>query len=140
MYKLFKNKFINYKYKNTIFCIVRKKFYIFSYEELLRQKIILYLIFKKMYNIYNIYVEQYLYIKNKIYIIDILIIKKKLPYLIIECKTPKKKINYSNINQLLQYCTLLNAKYSFLTNGIDNIILKIKKDKIIFIKDIPKNF
>ncbi|WGH25649.1 MAG: type I restriction enzyme HsdR N-terminal domain-containing protein [Candidatus Shikimatogenerans bostrichidophilus] len=129
-----------YNYKKTIFCIKRKKFYIFSYEELLRQKIILFLILEKMYKLYDIYVEKYIKIKKKINKIDILVYKKKKPYLIIECKSPKKKITKKNFYQLLQYGNVLKNKYFFLTNGIENIFFKIKKKKIIFIKKIPKKY
>ncbi|WGH25102.1 MAG: type I restriction enzyme HsdR N-terminal domain-containing protein [Candidatus Shikimatogenerans bostrichidophilus] len=133
--KIYKSIFNNYK---TIFCIIRKKFYIFSYEELLRQKIILYLILIKGYNISNISVEEFLYIKNRIYKIDILVKKKNYPYFIIECKSPRIKINHNNFNQILQYGKILNNKYYLLTNKIDHIIFKIKKNKLFFIKNIPK--
>ncbi|WGH25284.1 MAG: type I restriction enzyme HsdR N-terminal domain-containing protein [Candidatus Shikimatogenerans bostrichidophilus] len=133
--KIYKSIFNNYK---TIFCIIRKKFYIFSYEELLRQKIILYLILVKGYNISNISVEEFLYIKNQIYKIDILVKKNNYPYIIIECKSPKIKINNNNLNQILQYGNILNNKYYLLTNSIDHIIFKIKKTKLIFIKNFPK--
>ncbi|WGH27043.1 MAG: type I restriction enzyme HsdR N-terminal domain-containing protein [Candidatus Shikimatogenerans bostrichidophilus] len=124
--------------KKTIFCIKRKKFYLLNNEELLRQKIIFFLIKVKMYNLYDIEVEKIFKKKNNKIKIDILVNKKKKPYIIIECKTSKKCIIKKNFYQLLQYSNYLNNKYLLLTNGIENIFLKKKKNnKLIFINDIP---
>ncbi|WGH26544.1 MAG: type I restriction enzyme HsdR N-terminal domain-containing protein [Candidatus Shikimatogenerans bostrichidophilus] len=131
--KIYKSPFNNYK---TIFCIKRKKFYLLKSEEILRQKIILFLIKKKKYNLYDIEVEKKIIKKKKIYKIDILIKKKNIPYIIIECKSPKKKITKNNFYQLLNYSNYLNNKYFYLTNGNENYLIKKKKKKIIFIKKI----
>ncbi|MDH3004272.1 MAG: type I restriction enzyme HsdR N-terminal domain-containing protein [Candidatus Shikimatogenerans sp. JK-2022] len=142
-----KNFFLNNKnikiyniLNKVIYCIKRKKFYNYSFEEYLRQQIILFLIFKKGYKLSNIHVEKIFSYKKKIYKIDILIIINKYPYLIIECKSPNIKINYNNFNQILIYGKILKPKYYYLTNKIDNFIFKIKNNKIFFIKKIPKNY
>ncbi|WGH28044.1 MAG: type I restriction enzyme HsdR N-terminal domain-containing protein [Candidatus Shikimatogenerans bostrichidophilus] len=133
IYKSYLNK------KKTIFCLKRKKFIIFNKEELLRQKIILFLIKKKMYNLYDIEVEKFIIYNKKINKIDILVKKNKKPYIIIECKTPKKNIIKKDFYQILQYSNYYNNKYLLLTNGIENIYFKKEKNnKINFIKDIPK--
>ncbi|MDH3005026.1 MAG: type I restriction enzyme HsdR N-terminal domain-containing protein [Candidatus Shikimatogenerans sp. JK-2022] len=138
LYNYLKFKDIKSIYNNqTIFCLKRKKYFIFSYEELLRQKIILFLILEKGYNIYNISVEEYFLINNKKYRIDILVKKNKLPYMIIECKSPKIKIINNNFNQILEYGNIINNKYYLLTNETNSILFKILKKKIIFIKKIP---
>ncbi|WGH25561.1 MAG: type I restriction enzyme HsdR N-terminal domain-containing protein [Candidatus Shikimatogenerans bostrichidophilus] len=120
-----------------IFCIKRKKFYNFSYEELLRQKIILFLIFKKKYNLKNILIEKSIKIKKKKFRIDIIVLSKNKPYIIIECKSPKKKINKKNIKQLLIYGNLIKTKYFFLTNKINNIIFYKYKNNFTFINQLP---
>ncbi|MDH3004849.1 MAG: type I restriction enzyme HsdR N-terminal domain-containing protein [Candidatus Shikimatogenerans sp. JK-2022] len=137
-YKIKIYKSIYYK-KPTIFCIKRKKFYKFSNEELLRQKIILFLIFKKKYNLYNIFVEKKIKIKNKKYRIDILVKKNNKPYLIIECKSPQKKITKKNFKQLLNYRKAIKSKFFYLTNEKQNFIFFKNKKKIKKIKKIPKN-
>lgn len=137
--KKYKIKIFKFNFKKTIFCLKRKKFLVFNYEELLRQKIIFFLIIEKMYKLQNIYVEKYFNIKDKIYKVDILIKKKKQNYIIIECKTPLKKINNNNINQILNYGKILNTKYFYLTNEIENIIFKINNNNFFFLKDIPSN-
>ncbi|WGH27555.1 MAG: type I restriction enzyme HsdR N-terminal domain-containing protein [Candidatus Shikimatogenerans bostrichidophilus] len=131
--KIYKSPFNKYK---TIFCIKRKKFFLFKNEEILRQKIILFLIKKKKYNLYDIEVEKKIIIKKKIHKIDILIKKKNIPYIIIECKSPKNKITKNNFYQLLNYSNYFNNKYFYLTNGNENFYIKKKNNKIKFIKKI----
>ncbi|MDH3004457.1 MAG: type I restriction enzyme HsdR N-terminal domain-containing protein [Candidatus Shikimatogenerans sp. JK-2022] len=137
-FRLFiKKKNIKILNKNKIYCLKRKKIFLFSNEEYLRQNLLLYLIKKKGYNISNIYVEKKF--NKKKYRIDILIKKKNIPYLIIECKSPKLKIINNYLNQILKYGNILKPKYYYLTNKIDNILFKIKNKKIYFIKNIPIN-
>lgn len=138
-YKIKIYKSIYYK-KPTIFCIKRKKFYKFSNEELLRQKIILFLIFKKKYNLYNIFVEKKIKIKNKKYRIDILVKKNNKPYLIIECKSPQKKITKKNFKQLLNYRKAIKSKFFYLTNEKQNFIFFKNKKKIKKIKFILNKY
>ncbi|WGH24552.1 MAG: type I restriction enzyme HsdR N-terminal domain-containing protein [Candidatus Shikimatogenerans bostrichidophilus] len=130
-----------YKYNlfNYIYCIKRNRYYILTNEEYIRQIILLYLIYIKGYNISSIYLENKIKIKNKIFKIDILIVRNNLPYILIECKTYKRKINYLNIDQILKYGNHLNIKYYWLTNIYNNIIFYKKKRKIIFLKEIPTN-
>ncbi|BDT61592.1 MAG: restriction endonuclease subunit R [Flavobacteriales endosymbiont of Rhyzopertha dominica] len=133
--KLYKSLFNNYK---NIFCIKRKKFIIYSEEELLRQKILLFLINKKKYKLYNIKIEKKIFLNyNKYYKIDILVNNN----ILIECKSPKFKINKINFYQLFKYSNFLKINYLFLTNGIENIIFKINllNNKIKYVKDIPNN-
>ncbi|WOX79209.1 type I restriction enzyme HsdR N-terminal domain-containing protein [Candidatus Shikimatogenerans bostrichidophilus] len=131
--KIYKTPF---NFKKTIFCIKRKKFLLFNYEEILRQKIILYLIHEKNYNLYNIEIEKIIYNQNKIYIIDIFV---KTNNILIECKSPNKKLTKNNIYQLFNYSNYINIKYFILTNGIENIFLKKKLNNIKIINDIPYN-
>ncbi|WGH24921.1 MAG: type I restriction enzyme HsdR N-terminal domain-containing protein [Candidatus Shikimatogenerans bostrichidophilus] len=125
--------------KKMIYCIKRKKFYLCTLEEYLRQKILLYLIIKKGYNLYNIFVEEYFIFNYKNYKIDILIKKNNKPFFLIECKSPINKINYYNIHQILHYGSILNCKYFFLTNQTNNFIFLKKNNKIKFLKTIPYN-
>ncbi|MDH3003782.1 MAG: type I restriction enzyme HsdR N-terminal domain-containing protein [Candidatus Shikimatogenerans sp. JK-2022] len=134
--KIFKS-FINNK--KNIFCIKRKKLILYRKEELLRQKILLFLIKKKKYNINNINIEKKIFYKKKIYKIDILIKKKNKPYILIECKNPNNYIINKNFFQLFKYSNFYNFKYLCLINGKINYLFKIKNNNIINIKDIPKN-
>lgn len=57
--------------------------------------------------------------------VDIIIYKKKLPYIIIECKSPYIKISKKIINQLLLYNSMIFSKYIIATNGVTSISYEI---------------
>lgn len=138
---LFKNNFFKLKTINNkfyIFCIIRKKFYSLNQEEWVRQNLIHFLIKKKGYN--EIYIEFPIIFYNIRKRIDILIFKNSYPYILIECKSPKVKINFMKIlEQIFIYYYKIKCSYIMITNGINTKIFFIYNKKIIFIKDLPIN-
>ncbi|MGX7586389.1 type I restriction enzyme HsdR N-terminal domain-containing protein [Candidatus Karelsulcia muelleri] len=135
-----KNKLKTFNGKRYVFCLIRKKYYILTKEELVRQKIIYYLIKNRGYKVQEIYVEfnsTFYNIKNRL---DILVIKNKRPFLIVECKSPEVNISYKSFDQIMKYYLRFKSQYLVLTNGIKTIIFEFKKDGIEFLKQIPKNF
>ncbi len=106
----------------------------------MRQKIIYYLIKNRGYKVQEIYVEfnsTFYNIKNRL---DILVIKKNRPFLIVECKSPEVKISSKSFDQIMKYYLRFKSQYLVLTNGIKTIIFEFKNDGIEFLKQIPKNF
>ncbi|MGX7586107.1 type I restriction enzyme HsdR N-terminal domain-containing protein [Candidatus Karelsulcia muelleri] len=135
-----KNKLKTFNGKRYVFCLIRKKYYLLTKEELVRQKIIYYLIKNRGYKVQEIYVEfnsTFYNIKNRL---DILVIKKKRPFLIVECKSPEVKISSKSFDQIMKYYLRFKSQYLVLTNGIKTIIFEFKNDGIEFLKQIPKNF
>ncbi|WP_204098323.1 type I restriction enzyme HsdR N-terminal domain-containing protein [Candidatus Karelsulcia muelleri] len=135
-----KNKLKTFNGKRYGFCLIRKKYYLLTKEELVRQKIIYYLIKNRGYKVQEIYVEfnsTFYNIKNRL---DILVIKKKRPFLIVECKSPEVNISSKSFDQIMKYYLRFKSQYLVLTNGIKTIIFEFKNDGIEFLKQIPKNF
>ncbi|WP_204097723.1 type I restriction enzyme HsdR N-terminal domain-containing protein [Candidatus Karelsulcia muelleri] len=135
-----KNKLKTFNGKRYVFCLIRKKYYLLTKEELVRQKIIYYLIKNRGYKVQEIYVEfnsTFYNIKNRL---DILVIKKNRPFLIVECKSPEVKISSKSFDQIMKYYLRFKSQYLVLTNGIKTIIFEFKNDGIEFLKQIPKNF
>ncbi|MGX7593190.1 type I restriction enzyme HsdR N-terminal domain-containing protein [Candidatus Karelsulcia muelleri] len=135
-----KNKLKTFNGKRYVFCLIRKKYYLLTKEELVRQKIIYYLIKTRGYKVQEIYVEfnsTFYNIKNRL---DILVIKNNRPFLIVECKSPEVKISYKSFDQIMKYYLRFKSQYLVLTNGIKTIIFEFKNDGIEFLKQIPKNF
>ncbi|MGX7576825.1 type I restriction enzyme HsdR N-terminal domain-containing protein [Candidatus Karelsulcia muelleri] len=135
-----KNKLKTFNGKRYVFCLIRKKYYLLTKEELVRQKIIYYLIKNRGYKVQEIYVEfnsTFYNIKNRL---DILVIKKKRPFLIVECKSPEVKISSKSCDQIMKYYLRFKSQYLVLTNGMKTIIFEFKNDGIEFLKQIPKNF
>ncbi|XOS86666.1 MAG: type I restriction enzyme HsdR N-terminal domain-containing protein [Candidatus Karelsulcia muelleri] len=130
-----------YKYHNNntyIYCLIRKKYYLLTKEEYVRQHMLYYLIYNKGYNISSIFVEKYFIFNNVKTRIDIIVYKKKKPYLLIECKSScifSQKV----LSQIMRYNFYIKSYFLIITNWINNIILKIdiKNHIIIFFNEIP---
>ncbi|AGS33477.1 hypothetical protein ASU30_158 [Candidatus Karelsulcia muelleri] len=131
-----------YKYHNNntyIYCLIRKKYYLLTKEEYVRQHMLYYLIYNKGYNISSIFVEKYFTINNVKTRIDIIVYKNKKPYLLIECKSScifSQKV----LSQILRYNFYIKTNFLIITNWINNIIFQIdmKNHLIIFLNEIPK--
>ncbi|MGX7590658.1 type I restriction enzyme HsdR N-terminal domain-containing protein [Candidatus Karelsulcia muelleri] len=134
-----KNKLKTFNDKRYVFCLIRKKYYLLTKEELVRQKIISYLIKNRGYKVPEIYVElksNFYNIKNRV---DIIVIKNKRPFLIVECKSPEVNLSSKDFDQIMKYYLRFKSQYLVLTNGIKNIIFEFKNNGIEFLKKIPKN-
>ncbi|MGX7590369.1 type I restriction enzyme HsdR N-terminal domain-containing protein [Candidatus Karelsulcia muelleri] len=135
-----KNNLKTFNGKRYVFCLIRKKYYILTKEELVRQKIIYYIIKNRGYKVNEIYVEfnsSFYNIKNRI---DILVLKNKRPFIIVECKSPEGNISYKYFDQIMKYYLRFKSQYLVITNGIKTIIFEFKNNGIEFLKKIPKNF
>ncbi|WP_185872739.1 type I restriction enzyme HsdR N-terminal domain-containing protein [Blattabacterium cuenoti] len=122
--------------KNYIFCNIRKKFYVFSGEELVRQYI-LFLLQQKHYKTSDICIEYPFKINNSNNRLDLLVYKKQKPHLLIECKSPNISITQKTFDQISKYNIKIKAPYLMISNGIKHLICKINNHKYLFMDDIP---
>ncbi|WP_317168662.1 type I restriction enzyme HsdR N-terminal domain-containing protein [Blattabacterium cuenoti] len=125
--------------KIQIFCAIRKKFYSFTQEEIIRQYVIFLLKKIKNYKEKNILVEFPLKINKLKKRIDILVQINSNPYIIIECKSPKKSIQQKVFDQISLYNSVIKAPYLMISNGIENFIFQVDEQKktFSFLKKIP---
>ncbi|WP_185882403.1 type I restriction enzyme HsdR N-terminal domain-containing protein [Blattabacterium cuenoti] len=131
--------YLTYVNKKTyIFCNIRKKFYAFTGEELVRQYII-FLLKQKHYKTSDISIEYPFQINNVNNRLDLLVYKQQKPYLLIECKSPNISITQKTLDQISKYNLKIKAPYLMISNGIKHLILKINKyhKKYLFMDDIP---
>jgi hypothetical protein len=136
----------SFKYKNTenkpyIFDIIRKRYYLLTPEEWVRQHMIHYLIYHKNISPQLISVEKQLDINGLKRRFDLVVFNKKMQaYILVECKAPHIKIDQKTFDQANQYNWLLKAPYLILTNGMKHYICEINFDKnnYRFLTDIPK--
>ncbi|QIK16464.1 type I restriction enzyme HsdR N-terminal domain-containing protein [Blattabacterium sp. DPU] len=122
-----------------IFCVIRKKFYLFTQEEVIRQYIIFLLKKIKNYQNSNIWVEHPLKVNKLNKRLDILVQFHKKPHILIECKTPKIPITQKTFDQISIYNKIIKAPFLMVSNGVNNFIFKIDKykRKFLFLKYIP---
>jgi hypothetical protein len=127
-------KYINQR--KYIYCLIRKKYLLFTNEEFVRQNVINYLL-KKKYPIISFSLEKTILIDKTKRKIDIIVYSQGNPFILIECKSPYIQITQSIFDQINIYNSVLQSSYLMITNGITNFIFKIKNQKYIFVSSIP---
>lgn len=106
-----------------IYDIIRKKKVILTPEEWVRQHIVNFLIFHKNYPHTLIALEREINVYNTKKRFDVLCFDRVgEPFLIVECKAPKVRINQSVFEQALRYNINTKAQYILLTNGINHYV------------------
>ncbi|MFA9290290.1 MAG: type I restriction enzyme HsdR N-terminal domain-containing protein [Solirubrobacteraceae bacterium] len=135
-------KIYNFKCKKNanqylIYDIIRKKFYVLTPEEWVRQHIIHYLVFDKKIPKINFLVEKVVEINGMKKRMDLLIYKDKKPFLLVECKSPKTIINQETFDQIMRYNSIVDASILMITNGLNHIYARLDKEekKYKFITD-----
>ena len=135
----FEFKLKNIDSKTFIFDFIRKKYYLLTPEEWVRQHILHFLISKKISKS-HIAVERQLKVNNLIKRFDIVVFDRNgEPLILIECKSPSVKIDQSVFDQISIYNLKIKSKYLMISNGLDHLYFKI--DQVnkthIFVKDFP---
>ena len=126
--------------KTLIFDKVRKKYFVLTPEEWVRQHYISFLIEEKKYPVSLIAIEKQLTINGLKKRSDILIFNTDgKPEIIVECKAPSVKITQETFDQIARYNLTLKANYLVVTNGLQHIFCKIDtlKESYIFLPEIP---
>jgi hypothetical protein len=124
--------------KEFIFCIIRKRWFIITPEEWVRQNFILYLIVNLQYPAALISVEKQLILSEVKKRFDIVVYKDALPYMIVECKEMNVPLSESTISQVLNYNSAVQAPYIVVTNGSYCAGFLKTKNKFIEIEELPK--
>jgi hypothetical protein len=124
--------------KELILCIIRKRWFIVTPEEWVRQNFILYLIVKLKYPASLIAVEKQLLLSEVKKRFDIVVYKNALPYIIIECKEMNVTLSEGTINQVLNYNSAIQAPYIVVTNGNYCAGFFKRENSFIEIEDLPQ--
>ncbi len=100
-----------------IFCVIRKRWYLITPEEWVRQNFLLYLIHTLKYPASLIAVEKQLKLSEVKKRFDIVVYHNTVPSIIIECKEMNVPLSESTIHQVLNYNSNVQAPYIVVTNG-----------------------
>ncbi len=122
---------------DEVFCAVRKKWYLLTPEEWVRQNFILYLLHKLNYPASLIAVEKQLLLGDLKKRFDILIYQNSIPYMVVECKEMNVALTEGVLLQALRYNTNINAKYIVITNGVYCEGFEKRENEIIKIDELP---
>jgi hypothetical protein len=124
--------------KEFIFCIIRKRWFIITPEEWVRQNFILYLIVNLEYSASLIAVEKQLQLNEVKKRFDIVVYKDAAPYIIVECKEMNVALSESTLSQVLNYNSSIQAPYIVVTNGSYCAGFFNKENKFVEIEELPQ--
>lgn len=125
------------KGNELIFDEVRKRWYILTPEEWVRQNFLKYLIDVKKYPASLIAVEKEIYLGELKKRCDIVVYKESKPWMIVECKEMQFKLNESVIKQILNYHTTLQVDFLVVTNGKYCYAVEISKPSYSWLTALP---
>ena len=123
-----------------VFDVIRKKYFVLTPEEWVRQHFIHYLNNEKNYPMGLMGVEKmvkYNALKTRADII--LYTTEGKAKMIVECKAANVKITQDTFNQIAKYNFKLKVKYLVVTNGMQHFCCEMDYEKNIncFLKEIP---
>ncbi len=137
-YPTFNIRIKNESGKTLVFDKVRKKWFVLTPEEWVRQHLINFLITVKHYPLSLISVEKEIELNNTKKRYDVVVYNSQLkPILLVECKSPDVKITESTLEQTLRYNLILGVKYLLVSNGLVDFAIKIEGEKSIILNELP---
>lgn len=123
--------------KKQVWCIVRKKWVIFTKEEWVRQNWLNYLINEMHFPASLIAVEKEIRLGELKKRVDILVYKNNSPWMLIECKEQEVPLSEQTIQQILSYQTALQTGILIISNGNDTSAFQIIGTAILPITELP---
>ena len=123
-----------------VFDVIRKKYFVLTPEEWVRQHFIHYLNIEKNYPMGLMGVEKMIKYNSMQTRADIVLYNGEgKPNMIVECKAPKVKITQDTFNQIAKYNFQLKVDFLVVTNGIQHYCCQMdcEKNEITFLEDIP---
>jgi hypothetical protein len=124
-----------------VFDPIRKKKYVLTPEELLRQLVLMYLLDVKKYPSKRIRVEMGILVNGRRKRCDIIVFDQNLqPWLLIECKSPKIALSQSTFEQAAVYNMKLQVPFLAITNGMCTYACSIDYEgkDFGFLNDFPE--
>ncbi|MCT4613358.1 MAG: type I restriction enzyme HsdR N-terminal domain-containing protein [Marinifilaceae bacterium] len=137
---IYKFRFKEENGRKKIFDQIRKKYYVLSPEEWVRQNIISYLIDEKKYPASLIAVETKVDVNKLPQRSDIVLYSNNLkPLMIVECKAPEVKITQQSFNQITRYNMILRVPLLFVSNGLNHYCCHYNyaENSYKYLKEIP---
>ncbi len=126
--------------KTFLYDILRRKYVVWTPEEVVRQDLVNYLLQELKYPKGLISIEAGLHYNRRLKRTDIVVFNKEgKPNILVECKRPEVKLGKEAIFQLSTYNKELDANLLVLTNGKELICLQVDRahNTLISIAGIP---
>jgi len=126
--------------KPRVFDPVRKKWFVLTPEEHVRQLLLHHLIFVLQYPVALIAVEKGLLVGTRRKRFDIVVYNRLThrPWMLVECKSPEVPLSAATLQQLLDYHNKLQCAYWLLSNGHQHFCADARDTgKIQWISELP---
>ena len=139
-FKSYNLKFKNTENKQYVFDEIRKKYFLLTAEEWVRQNCVQFLIHEKKFPKTLISIEKKISINNLTKRYDIVVFNSYGQItLIVECKSPKVKISQNTFDQISRYNLAFKSQYLMITNGLRHYFCEVdyKNNKYSFLKELP---
>lgn len=122
-----------------IFCSIRKKWLLLTPEEWVRQHVVEFLIRQKNYPKSAINTEVIVNINGMKKRADVIVFRKEMPFIIVECKAPAVSITQETFDQIARYNLELGAEYLMVTNGLNHYYcqMDLENKRYVFLPDLP---
>ncbi len=127
--------------KSFLWDPIRKKYLVNQPEEMVRQLLIIYLQEVEGISKNYIAVEKSIKVNDRLKRFDLLIFDENhKPIMLIECKSPKVKVNQDTFEQIAWYNSTLKVPYLLVTNGITTYCCSVSYEdsSFSFHEKIPK--
>ena len=126
--------------KLYIFCLIRKKWLVYTPEEWVRQHVLNYLINDLGYSVSAIALEVPVDITGMRKRADIVVFRQETPWIMVECKAPHITISQATFDQIARYNIVLGSQLLMVTNGLNHFYCKMdfEEKRYDFLKELPK--
>lgn len=122
------------KDKFFIYDLPRKSWLQLTPEEWVRQHWIHYFMRVKGYSCSALITEQKLELNGLTKRIDLLVTRKTVPEILVECKAPHIKLSEKTFEQTARYNSMIGAKEIILSNGLQHVFAEHTADGYAFCK------
>jgi hypothetical protein len=131
-YNTYEFRFKDESGKISIFDELRKKWLVCTPEEWVRQNLIKFLISEFSFPANLVALEKSLTFAGRKYRFDALVYDRDVkPLMIIECKAPSVKLEQAVFDQIWNYNYEIDAPYYLITNGVNFVMGKCRKNEEI---------
>ncbi|GEM51679.1 type I restriction enzyme HsdR N-terminal domain-containing protein [Empedobacter brevis] len=126
--------------KLYIFCLIRKKWLVYTPEEWVRQHVLNYLINDLGYSVSAIALEVPVDITGMRKRADIVVFRQETPWIMVECKAPHITISQATFDQIARYNIVLGSQLLMVTNGLNHFYCKMdfEEKRYDFLKELPR--
>lgn len=123
--------------REYIFCSSRRRWFVLTPEEWVRQNFLNYLALVLQYPMSLIAVEKQLMLNGRRKRFDIVVYKNSLPFMIVECKEMNVMLTEDTMLQALRYNTDLQAEIMVITNGTNCAAFRRNANGFVAVAELP---